>query len=79
MHIYLIHLVALLAGTLLGMPLDLLFWDGTYPNLRPPEGYGYSETAVLAWWLSVSIVLCLLCRWYDGVRSASSNRWLRYL
>lgn len=79
LHLYLIHLLALLVAWLKGERTDFLIWQGVYPKLRPPEGYGYSELSVLAIWLLVCLTLYFACIWFEGYKRQHTYWWLRFL
>lgn len=79
LHLYLIHFMALLLVWMKGEPSSFLFWQGVYPRLRPPEGYGYSELIVLGIWLMVCVLLYLCCIWFEGYKRRHNYWWLRYL
>lgn len=79
LHLYLIHFLALAVLLIKGQPYEFLIWDGMYPRLRPPTGYGYAEVPVLAIWLGVCMVLYFCSRFYDAYKQSHSHWWLRYL
>jgi uncharacterized membrane protein len=79
MHIYLIHGAALLFATLFAWPRDYLFWQGTsWPQLTPPDGYGFGVFGIYVMWIAVLIVLYALCLWFAAVKERHSWWWLRY-
>ena len=78
-HLYLIHGLALFTAIVAGKDTTILFWDGVYPQLRPPDGYGYGDWTVLAIWLAICAVLYGLCRQYRRLESTRPCRWLRYI
>jgi hypothetical protein len=79
-HIPLIHAAALLAATAFGWPRDYLFWEGTsWPQLTPPDGYGFAPFGVHVAWLVILVVLYMKCLWFAGLKERSSAWWLRYL
>jgi uncharacterized membrane protein len=80
LHIYLIHGAALLCATVLGWPRDYLFWEGTsWPQLTPPDGYGFGVAGIYLMWVAVLVVLYALCLWFAGVKQRHTWWWLRYL
>jgi len=81
LHIWLIHLVALLLVVLQGHPwtdmTSLTTWVDGMPNLR---GYGLSLTGVYVVWIAVVAVLYPLCKKYDRYKSSHRDKWwLSYL
>lgn len=80
LHIFLIHGAALLSATALGWPRDYVFWQGTsWPQLTPPDAYGFGVGGVYLVWLVVLVVLYALCLWFSGVKDRHQTWWLRYL
>jgi uncharacterized membrane protein len=80
LHIYLIHTGALMAALLLGWPTGYLFWQGSsWPNLTPPDGYGFGLIGVYAALGIVLVVLYVACLWFSGVKLRNKSWWLRYL
>lgn len=78
-HLYLIHMLALLVAGYAGQSHQHLFWSGVYPKLRPPEGYGYSELSVLLIWLFVCVTLYFCCLFFEKYKRKNSYWWLRYI
>lgn len=79
-HIPLIHAAALLAATVFGWPRDYLFWEGaSWPQLTPPDGYGFEPFGVYVAWLVILVILYMKCLWFVGVKERSTAWWLRYL
>ena len=79
-HIYLIHLAAMLAISLMGHPwsdMILTSWPWTQPQLK---GYGFSLATSYGIWLVLVLLLYPLCAWYDKYKSAHKDKWwLSYL
>ncbi len=81
LHIYLIHLIAVVAAAMTGFSwtdmTSFNTWISYTPNLK---GYGFSLGVVYIIWLSVVILLYPLCKWYDGYKSGHRDKWwLSYL
>jgi uncharacterized membrane protein len=81
LHIYLIHIVALIAAVLTGFKwtdmTSFNTWISYMPNLR---GYGFSLGAVYIIWIAIVLILYPACKWYDGYKSSHRNKWwLSYL
>ena len=77
LHLYLIHLLALVIAMATGQPHD---WLGFRPPDAPtPDGYGYGLPIV--WLLSAIVVLLLYppCRWFERVKATRRRRWLSYV
>ena len=76
LHIYLIHLLALLAAELTGFGWRSMIVD-IFPRL---EGYGFPLIAVYGIWVGVILLLYPLCRWYDKYKTGHKEKWwLSYL
>jgi uncharacterized membrane protein len=81
LHIYLIHLVAILAAVLSGYKwtdmTGFTTWISGMPSL---QGYGFSLGVVYLVWISIILLLYPLCKWYDRYKSAHRDKWwLSYL
>ena len=80
LHIYLIHILAVIAVTLSGHPwtdMVLTGWVGFNPQLK---GYGFSLAFVYALWIIIIIGTYPLCRWYDNYKRTHRDKWwLSYL
>lgn len=81
LHIYLIHIVALMAAVLTGFQwtdmTSFNSWISNSPNLK---GYGFSLGVVYLIWISIVLFLYPICKWYDGYKSSHRNKWwLSYL
>jgi uncharacterized membrane protein len=82
LHLYLIHLLAVIAVVLSGHPwTDMI----TTSNLNVSDcpwlkGYGFSLGIVYLVWLLVVLMLYPLCKWYDGYKQSHKEKWwLSYL
>ncbi len=81
LHIYLIHIVALMAAVLTGFQwTDMTSfdsWISYMPNLR---GYGFSLGVVYLIWIAIVLFLYPICKRYDGYKSSHRDKWwLSYL
>jgi len=80
LHVYLIHIIAVVAALLTGFSLsDMVFntWVTDSPNLK---GYGFSLPVVYLFWLLVMAILLPLSVRYDRYKQTHrSNRLLSYL
>jgi len=79
-HIYLIHLLAMLLAQLTGFGwsnMILTTWIGFAPGLK---GYGVSLLAVYAIWIGIIFFLYPICKKYDTYKQNNKDKWwLSYL
>lgn len=79
-HLYLIHLVALLAVIATGHnPSDMIIdiWVTLQPGLK---GYGFNLGIVYLIWVILIIGLYPLCNWYNTYKKRNRDKWwLSYL
>ena len=80
-HLYVIHLLAMLAAVWLGFKwtdmTSFTTWVDFSPNLK---GYGVSLWVVYLIWLMIVVALYPLCKWYDRYKTAHKEKWwLAYL
>lgn len=78
-HIYLIHLAAMLAAEFGGYDwrdMILTTWVSFEPGLT---GFGYNLGIVYLVWFGLIIILYFLCRWYDDYKRSHKHWWLSYL
>ena len=75
LHLYMIHALALLVGTLAGFaPRSFLrVW------MFLPEGWGYGLPVVYLVWAGVVLALYPACRWFAGLKARRRDAWLSYL
>ncbi|MDP4248826.1 MAG: hypothetical protein Q8918_01815 [Bacteroidota bacterium] len=80
-HIFLIHLGALIAATLSGYPWTAMTGFKTWIDFDPRlQGYGFSLWVVYLIWISLIVLLYPLCRRYDRYKSEHKEKWwLSYL
>lgn len=69
-HIYLIHTLSLLAGTL---DKGSMIREGIFPHP------GYALPVVYGVWAAVVLLLYLPCRWFMGIKMSHRAWWLSYL
>jgi len=74
-HFYLIHLLAVILGTLQGFSISQMMTV----FLFYPKGYGLSLKGVYAVWMLVIAVLYPFCRWVAAVKARRRDWWLSYL
>jgi uncharacterized membrane protein len=78
LHIYLIHVLAILASLAFHQPI----WHGSVIADFPqrPAGYGYGLPFIYATWVLAVALLYLPCRWFMEFRSRHRDwTWLSYL
>jgi len=79
LHLYLIHILAVLVAGLYHQPATQL-WSGAIFLQPVPNGYGHSLLFVYAMWLAVVAALYLPCRWYmEFKRRHRDWGWLSYV
>jgi uncharacterized membrane protein len=80
LHLYLIHLLAMLLAQLSGFGWHLFIlpsWVGFVPAMK---GYGISLWAVYIVWIGIVLLLYPLCKKFDAYKqSQKEKRWLSYL
>ena len=80
-HIFLIHLVALLAAVLTGYRwtdmTGFTNWIDLMPNLK---GYGFSLGVVYLIWIAIVLIIYPFCKKYDAYKMRHKEKWwLGYL
>jgi len=78
LHLYVIHLLAILASLAFGQPI----WHGTViaDSAHAPAGYGHGLPFIYSMWLLVVAILYLPCRWFMEFKSHHRDwNWLSYL
>lgn len=80
LHLYLIHILALLSAELLGFgwqAMILVDWVNVSPILK---GYGFPLWVVYAVWIGVIVLLYPLCKKFDKYKQSHKDKWwLSYL
>ena len=80
LHIYLIHLVALIAAMLTGFPASAMIIDFWVNEQHELQGYGFGLGTVYLVWLGICLVLYPLSQWYNQYKSNNRDKWwLSYL
>jgi hypothetical protein len=79
-HLYLIHILALLSAEILGFgwqAMILVDWLNVSPILK---GYGFPLWVVYAVWVGVILLLYPLCKKFDSYKQNHKEKWwLSYL
>ena len=79
-HIYVIHLAAMLAAELTGFGWRSMILQNWISFDSRLAGYGFSLAVTYAVWLSIVILLYFLCKRYDRYKRANAEKWwLSYL
>ncbi len=79
-HVYIIHLFALLAVVALGYSPKLMIID-IFVTLTPElQGYGFSLWVVYTVWILLVLGLYPICKWYWNYKNNNRDKWwLSYL
>ena len=80
LHLYVIHLAAILLGYLTHQPVQWLFHGGFFLNY-PPDGqpYGHGLAVVCAMWIAVVVLLYYPCKWFAEVKRNHPGSLMRFL
>lgn len=79
-HIYIIHLLALIAAVLTGFKASDMVID-VWVNMQPElKGYGFSLWVVYLVWILLILALYPVCSWFNRYKSNNRDKWwLSYL
>jgi uncharacterized membrane protein len=80
-HIYLIHLFALVAAVLSGYQLSDMVLSTKLVRSAQLKGYGFSLPVVYLVWAALILSLYPMCKWFDRYKQQHlpSKPWLSYL
>lgn len=79
-HIYFIHLFALIAAMLTGYDASTMIFDTWVDSSPGLTGYGFSLGATYLVWIGLLIVIYPLCLWYDRYKTTHrGDWWLSYI
>ncbi|MGA7460036.1 MAG: hypothetical protein WBW69_07405, partial [Candidatus Korobacteraceae bacterium] len=78
LHLYAIHLLAVLMAVLFHQPAEWLL-HGAFLTNRTPDGYGHGLPFIYLMWLTVLVILYFPCVWFMGVKQRRKAWWLSYL
>jgi len=79
LHIYLIHILSILAAFVTHQPASWL-WHGAIFLLPTPAGYGHGLPFIYVTWIFAVASLYPACRWYMGFKQRHRDwAWLSYL
>jgi uncharacterized membrane protein len=74
LHLYLIHLAAILLANIYHQPVGWL-WKGSFWMNEVPDGYGHGLGMVYAMWVALLVVLYFPCAWFAGYRRRHKAQW----
>ena len=78
LHIYLIHVIAIVLALSLHQPAAWLWHGGI--AVPKPEGYGHGLPFIYLMWITVVALLYLPCRWFMGFKARHRDwAWLSYV
>jgi len=77
LHLYLIHILAILAAKATHQPSHWLI--GGPLMLMPQAHYGHGLPFIYAMWATVVVLLYLPCKWFMDYKQRHDDWWLRYL
>jgi hypothetical protein len=80
-HIYLIHLFAMIGALISGYDWSDMILTGRVNRVPELKGYGFNLSTVYFVWIGLVLLLYPCCRWFDRYKRAhqSTQRWLSYL
>jgi hypothetical protein len=80
LHIYLIHLFAMVGAFATGYSPGAMVFDTWVGFSKELTGYGFSLGGVYLVWLILLISLYPLCKWFEHYKTEHRERWwLSYL
>lgn len=79
LHVFLAHGLALVVGSMMGVPPAAFFNLLGDPGRVIEAGWGFGLIGVYAAWAAVLAMLYPLSRWFEGVRARRRDWWLGYL
>jgi uncharacterized membrane protein len=80
LHIYLIHLIALLAAQLTGFGWQSMILPKFVSRVEALKGYGFNLIIVYIIWIFIILLLYPLCKKFDRYKQAHKEKWwLSYL
>ncbi|MBO9201004.1 MULTISPECIES: DUF1624 domain-containing protein [Niastella] len=75
LHIYLIHILAVIAAAISGFNWSDMVLTGWVSMNAQLQGYGYSLAFVYVLWIIILIGVYPLCKWYDNYKQANRSKW----
>jgi len=77
LHLYLIHVLAIVVGVLFRQSVAWLFHGAIFGNT--PESYGHGLPFVYLMWITTVVILYFPCRWWAELKQRRKDWWLSYL
>ena len=79
LHLYVIHLVAIVLAYIYHQPVGWL-WKGSFWMNEVPDAYGHGLGMVYAMWVLLLVALYFPCAWFAEYRRRHRAQWwLSYL
>ncbi|HWR34502.1 MAG TPA: heparan-alpha-glucosaminide N-acetyltransferase domain-containing protein [Clostridia bacterium] len=78
LHLFAIHLFAIVAALAYHQPVKWLLWGGFLLNPMP-SGYGHSLPFIYAAWILIVFALYFPCKWFADVKQRRRDWWLSYM
>ncbi|MBS1773202.1 MAG: DUF1624 domain-containing protein [Bacteroidetes bacterium] len=75
LHIYLIHIVAIIVAMTQSLPVSYFTED----MFAPKPGWGFGLTGVYLFWFLIVGILYFPCRWFMKIKLSHKKWWLSYL
>lgn len=79
LHIYVIHVLALLVGLAMGFQATLFSHFIDNPAVLKEAGWGFSLAAVYIIWIGILLALRPVSIWFARIKSCGGRWWLSYL
>ena len=80
LHLYLIHLIALLAAEFTGFGWQAMILPKFITRVEALKGFGFNLFVVYLIWIAVIVLLYPLCKKFDSYKQAHKEKWwLSYL
>jgi uncharacterized membrane protein len=80
-HIYLIHLIAMIAGHFSGFNWTDMVLSDKVNRVPQLKGFGFNLSVVYLVWMLLILALYPLCKWYDQYKRTNlpAQKWLSYI
>lgn len=78
LHIFLIHIMAVIAALAFHQPARWLLTGGFFVNGTPP-GYGHGLPFIYLMWIVAVAILYFPCKWFADLKARRKDRWLSYI